>query len=87
MHDTAGIPDCVDHDRTTRDRILLLEAEYAFAEESFLELSRQATMFQTRLRKITASLHLLTSQRKQLFRQTDNEMSAGQVTNEVPLGE
>lgn len=76
-----------DDDETGKNRILLHEAEYGFAEEAFLELSKQATTFQIRLLKITKSLRSLVSKRTELFLQVENEMRAGKLTNEVPIGE
>lgn len=69
-----------DDDETGKNRILLHEAEYGFAEEAFLELSKQATTFQIRLLKITKSLRSLVSKRTELFLQVENEMRAGKLT-------
>ena len=50
-----------EQDETTSDSIALLEAEFAFAEKSFLELSRQATAFQDCARPLHYSKCLLSN--------------------------
>lgn len=74
-------------DGTISDQILLLNAEYAFAEKSFLELSRQATAFQVHFHKITVLMKLFAVECNQLFLKMDKEMLPGQLTDEVPLCE
>lgn len=69
------------------DRVLLFEAEFNFAQLSFMELARQADVFRARLYGINASLASIASRRAQLYRQTDTEMRAGQLSNEVPFSE
>ena len=73
-----------EQDETTSDSIALLKAEFAFAEKSFLELSRQATAFQDCLREATALLKALAIEHDQLFSQ---DMLAGQLADDVPIRE
>lgn len=67
--------------------VMLLDAEWAFAEDCFLHLSAQATVFQHRIRSIEATLSLLSVQNAQLYAQIDGEMNDGMVAKDIPLGE
>lgn len=72
-------------DSHTEDQYRLLDAEQVFAERSFLELTKQAVIFQTRLLSTDQSLRTLTSQHNELFNLVDKAMLAGQLSNDVPL--
>lgn len=76
----------VDHGETAQDRALLLDAECVFAARSFVELSKQATIFQNRFHKAAILVDSLTSQRKELYGTVDKAMDAGHFAEEVPLG-
>ena len=69
------------------DREALFDAEWVFAEQCFLELSRQATAFELRLNMINEALELLSFECDQLYRQIDGEIQAGWLPQGVPKGE
>lgn len=77
-----------DPDGDSKDQKLpaLVNAEWTFAEQCFLELSRQASAYELRLRKINAALNLLSLERDQLYLQMDAEMRAGQFAQGVQKG-
>lgn len=74
-------------DEGTKDRITLFDAEWTYAEQCFLELSRQATVFQHRLLEISAKLDVLAFERDQFYLQVDSEMRAGRLAREFPIRE
>lgn len=67
-------------------RIMLLDAEWIFAEDCYLELSARATAFQDHLRDLETKLHLLALDNAQLYAQIDTEMNDGLFAENVPPG-
>lgn len=70
-----------------REDIWLFQAEYDLAEQSFVEMSKQATKFQLDLNTIAKLVRSLTTERDQLFRQIDHEMHTGRLRNDLPGGD
>lgn len=69
------------------EQVALLEAQWAFAKDCFLELSAQANEFYHKLGEIEAKLPLLAFESGQLYAQIDREMREGQLAKNVPAGE
>lgn len=73
--------------KNEQGRIALFNAEWTFAEQCFLELSRQAAAYEARLHKINVALGRLSLERDQLHLHVGCEMRSGYLAQGVTEGE